>query len=876
MPPPPQLSLSTALAHPWRWEENHSVLVWEDGTTLGFLDEIEAISQKTTQQRLPSLPCVALILAGCRGRSPTFNPVSANRTPMVLLDEAGAILRGLQKFPSDLLMIAGKAAIIEMVAGAERMTTYFVRDAIDAWRDHAEAQADGHEEPLARTLMRVAKALRQITPDAVRARLATGLDDVVRTAEVPDLELTESVRRLLALLKDDAELSGIAALARDLLAALTFPRRPDEDAEVPEGGFSDLTNRGSPDRLLLSELAADPLMLAVRVSLNEALYLRRETPRRSKPRAVAVLVDTGLRMWGLPRPFAWAVALALLAKQEDMAELSLWCVDGASVSRLRLASRDDLLAALSRLDPGADPVPALGRFLQAATEWQQQKEAPADTDFFFITHPDTLLDPAFWRQTDGWPTLHLALVDQVGQFLLEQRARSARRELARARLKLDSILSAPAARTASRGPREPIILLQHPFPLRVAARGRVLATCAAGGNGWCAVTEPRQWVYWMNGWLGGVLLAHHLPRGRVVWMDFVAPFSSCALFQEDKGDLMLVRSDQAGVAEFTLDFGAAALHAHRIGGALLVVSTTSLAAYSLENGRRLSLQPDAFHLGNPTFCGRFFRNIFIWNTLTWDGSRASVARLLWPGGDDIVLAFATPEGAPCALYKNGSIVSYATEPPSVITSLDCPEPTRQVVSAELSGDGNRLVAKFQNGLLMGWIFSEKRKVPMSAWSSDTWLLNSPPPGSTSFVNVTRVAFTAFSELAIQLNGKQWLRLMQEEDGNLLWRTPLHGEKFEDSIDVKRPEQGSRAWRGVATWPSGARLFVDHHGILHLLSPSADGLQIALTTGNGRVGIWTTDGCHGPSEMLTSTLASPAWGDLARMALYRFQRAATGR
>ena len=54
-------------------------------------------------------------------------------------------------------------------------------------------------------------------------------------------------------------------------------------------------------------------MLATRIALNEALYLRREVPPSFPPERRHVLIDSGLRMWGVPRVFSTAVALSLAA-----------------------------------------------------------------------------------------------------------------------------------------------------------------------------------------------------------------------------------------------------------------------------------------------------------------------------------------------------------------------------------------------------------------------------------------------------------------------------------------------------------------------------------------------------------------------------------
>jgi hypothetical protein len=105
-------------------------------------------------------------------------------------------------------------------------------------------------------------------------------------------------------LKDDVELGGLARLALNLMAAVHLPRPVADREELPLGGVSDITNRGALDRLLVSELANDDLTLAVRIAVNEALYLRREMPPRNPPRQRFVLLDAGIRMWGVPRVFS--------------------------------------------------------------------------------------------------------------------------------------------------------------------------------------------------------------------------------------------------------------------------------------------------------------------------------------------------------------------------------------------------------------------------------------------------------------------------------------------------------------------------------------------------------------------------------------------
>src|SRR5262249_59432658 len=109
--------------------------------------------------------------------------------------------------------------------------------------------------------------------------------------------------------------------------------------QLAVGGVADITNRGPLDRLLLSELAHDDLTLSVRVALNEALYLRREPPMREPPGTLALLLDCGVRLWGIPRVLATAVALPLIARDKQHSEVVACRARGKQLQPVGLLSR---------------------------------------------------------------------------------------------------------------------------------------------------------------------------------------------------------------------------------------------------------------------------------------------------------------------------------------------------------------------------------------------------------------------------------------------------------------------------------------------------------------------------------------------------------
>jgi hypothetical protein len=141
------------------------------------------------------------------------------------------------------------------------------------------------------------------TLEQLQQLLKTGIADDIKPVDEELLDQRALSRGLLEELADDEELSGFARLTKQLIAAITLPRTLSEPDELQMGGISDITNRGSLDKLLLSELAHDDLTLAVRLAMNEALYMRRESPPVPQARTRSVLIDVSLPHVGDSKAF---------------------------------------------------------------------------------------------------------------------------------------------------------------------------------------------------------------------------------------------------------------------------------------------------------------------------------------------------------------------------------------------------------------------------------------------------------------------------------------------------------------------------------------------------------------------------------------------
>src|SRR5262245_52855330 len=130
----------------WRWAENGAVLIWCDGSTIAFREEIVQILEWLAPNGLPPFGAIVFLLAACKGKIPTAKDIRAEplawipatslggnnsavmqtvrRQLLLQLEAALAQLEKMSKLPSELLSgLKSKCVLAEAVfepAKAER------------------------------------------------------------------------------------------------------------------------------------------------------------------------------------------------------------------------------------------------------------------------------------------------------------------------------------------------------------------------------------------------------------------------------------------------------------------------------------------------------------------------------------------------------------------------------------------------------------------------------------------------------------------------------------------------------------------------------------------------------------------------------------
>src|SRR5262249_18519884 len=144
--------------------------------------------------------------------------------------------------------------------------------------------------------------------------------------------------------------------------------------------------------------------------------LRRESPAHRPPRHRAVFVDTGIRLWGRPRVYAAAVALALAAAEDHEPELTVTvdAADNDGWTSSTISTRDGMRLLPACLAPTLHPGDALKKW--SATRIDER------CDPVLITNGATLAQPEFQAELNRLgDEFFVAVVEGTGEFELRHR-----------------------------------------------------------------------------------------------------------------------------------------------------------------------------------------------------------------------------------------------------------------------------------------------------------------------------------------------------------------------------------------------------------------------------------------------------------------------
>lgn len=888
----------------FRWADDGGVFVWDSDYTIAFRAELAAVMKRLSADGLPPLNAIGVLLSACRDNWPEARGIlsvlageSRDEQLERLFDihevssaaPIGSVLRQLDRINSwsaevraDLNAKCELAAMIfevsphrsrgkrpdseqgrQLAAQLSRGLPQWLESQGGLQRVLADMVFDGSGStsgleagvqavPNAVTYIRrdclallddlreMQNGLSQVTEEALQRRLRTGVEDPVRPA---DEQLRDRARSLIGELQQDEELGGMVHLARDLQALLTFPRQLSQPEQLPVGGLSDITNRGQPDRLLLSELAHDDLTLSSRIALNEALYLQRESPPAARIQHRRVLLDTGLCLWGIPRIFAASVGLSIAAGLPQEMSLSLFRVEDGRLQPVDFTSRDGVLEHVGALSPELHPGDCLNEFLSCETQ--------AETDFVIVTHSDVAADGEFRKAlADAQPENRVFLVtlDGAGSLTISSVSANGSRILRTGKLDIAKVLDSPkkSRSLTEHGAELPVFLQQRVCPLRFyhqAQSDRGFAT----SRGFLMCTGDGRLLLWDKPGLGALQLSDRLGTGKAFWYGTDMDGVSMLVFgrrAESSLKLILVHDD-GDVSITPLHYSGSPCQVSGYAGRIFLEFHDEWRMYrdgqsshvAVRAKKGLTLFPPAVANPGMSAAARFVHRrpnsaeASAWFALADAGSGIELQRVPVDQPNDVAVLFDRRGRGIVAVSRNGQVRRlYGDE--GVLRGV---AGTDWAVSA-IAADGSTFILTDQRRRHSRLISTDSFAAEM-VYGPPFPILNCERIPKDRAVRKRFAAISAGTDSLILRSTKGSLLEISRLHHSIVLRKTEQQHSNECRFEEVSSPQGCEYRLHMATWNCGSRAWLDSRGLLHLHSCSASVPQITLVLCEGRMSGW---------------------------------------
>lgn len=470
----------------WQWADDGTVLEFGNGRTVCYRDDLTFMLANIGIKHTPPVGAIVLLLCACRERYDDLYNLDSylyklgydkdyNEHQHIeakgLIGSAIAFLKVVNGLPVVERSGMRRVALLQAVFDAEEPADFNIelQVLLNAFKtgQHDE-QIFGQHPPyrfddLRRDLEPLVEALaRYKDSETLLNYLKTGLAEAPEKAEI-EVPEPESID-LLTELSYDSRTEGMYRLAKRIMAALNIPMHFSGSSDDQFGGVSDITNRGNYDKLLLSELAQDDILLMARLANNEALFLKREQLPVKNPTEWHLLMDTTLKTWGTPRVFELSAALAF-GEGKAMEAMHGWALGGQEFKEMDLRSKNGVLNALSHINTGMHCGVALQKIFASLPG--------SNNRFMLIKMVGEREEAAFLMALDSVRDRldYLVEVDREGNIALYQTRGKRHRLLAKANIDLNELtirpgsVGAPLQRRLAGNAEIPAIMRLERFPL---------------------------------------------------------------------------------------------------------------------------------------------------------------------------------------------------------------------------------------------------------------------------------------------------------------------------------------------------------------------------------------------------------------------------
>lgn len=867
----------------WRWNFEESTIEWLDGKTICFTSEIEQIVSVFGESGLPYFDLVLLVVATLRDN---WNPYRTDSK------QDAVLLKYLEYFLKDeqdqLKCIAGLDRINRLTSSLrhsldskKQLVFHFLKNAVRCcnkrvlqdvrcklsnkyeWDTESHPTNLRHERQseIADGLKHLIQVTLAVDEDRIRLLLETGAEQLVEPADddivvCPRTEALELIDDLLG----DMEFLGIGRLARDLLGVLYRTPKALHNNDSAVGGTSDIANRGSIDRLLLSELANDSDALAIRIAMNEAMYLRREPPPKSPQTGRCILIDSGLRTWGIARLFSTSVALALVASAERLSPVRVWRARCEELIPTFLIDRSGLRNHMAALEVDLHLGEALPAF------YQNSLQVDPDAEMYLVTTRDSWNDLVFQKalRLAKFNSLTAVVIDKQGGLELIAVSLAGSVSLKNASVTLDKIggsIERPNSTAKSNQEFDasllPKIFSTDPFPIALGARARSLI--ALDKNVVIGETSDGRLMLWSDLKLGGLQVSEGLKKKRLIWGAIDTDSAMIAIVLKDvvtkKFHLLNVEPVSGRVhSQFQLlDLAGPDYEFYVESNALIAICRTEALAISLFDGQLIcqsALKPrragrlSVFEDLNGNWCGLDFNGDQFTEHVVVSSSQIHEG--------DVVLVTQTRSRTGYVIFKkSGTCYNTAEEflSEAIVVEKGCF--LTQVFTSIGDGRWIQLCCKDPKNSTMFWLrlcmtdYGRIEGITDLPGNSINSKFQSPV---TPLTLPYRHRFTKVGLLDGFLTlakGRSLLSLQCEKYG-LCWRSYQQSalQSIDEFVDFETlsAESTGRAYRIDHAAVAGYEFFLDSRGILHIRNNQAGDPELSIVIKEGGVASgWTSNG-----------------------------------
>ncbi|MFC6269366.1 hypothetical protein [Frigoriflavimonas asaccharolytica] len=185
-------------------------------------------------------------------------------------------------------------------------------------------------------------------------------EEIVEEENSTDNEIDED---LLENLIKEPETFHIGSLIKRLWSGMKIPMHQYSPGNHPLGGIADITNKGSFDRMLLSEFANDDDVFVSRVANNEVLFIEREIPPEENIYERILIIDASIKNWGTPKTLAFSTAIAIAKHPKANTDYKIF-VAANEMKEVSLNTVEDVIEGATKISAQLHSTNVLNDFLE--------------------------------------------------------------------------------------------------------------------------------------------------------------------------------------------------------------------------------------------------------------------------------------------------------------------------------------------------------------------------------------------------------------------------------------------------------------------------------------------------------------------------------